>query len=63
MLRHGTHKRCTGAEYQMEVMRCLRVVNVDSNTVGWYTTSILGSFLTTTIETQVSGIAFARYLC
>ena len=24
------------AEYQMEMMRCLREVNVDNNTVGWY---------------------------
>jgi hypothetical protein len=25
-----------GAEYQIEMMRLLRDVNVDSNTVGWY---------------------------
>ena len=24
------------AEFQMEMMRCLREVNVDNNTVGWY---------------------------
>jgi len=28
-----------GAEYQMEMMRGLREVNVDYNTVGWYTSS------------------------
>jgi translation initiation factor 3 subunit H len=25
-----------GANYQLEMMRCLREVNVDNNTVGWY---------------------------
>lgn len=25
-----------GATYQLEMMRCLREVNVDNNTVGWY---------------------------
>ncbi len=24
-----------GASYQLEMMRCLREVNVDNNTVGW----------------------------
>lgn len=24
-----------GANYQLEMMRCLREVNVDNNTVGW----------------------------
>ena len=25
-----------GASYQLEMMRCLREINVDNNTVGWY---------------------------
>lgn len=25
-----------GANYQLEMMRCLREINVDNNTVGWY---------------------------
>eukprot|EP01112_Ceratiomyxa_fruticulosa_P006068 TRINITY_DN16865_c0_g1_i1.p1 TRINITY_DN16865_c0_g1~~TRINITY_DN16865_c0_g1_i1.p1 ORF type:complete len:367 (+),score=113.96 TRINITY_DN16865_c0_g1_i1:165-1265(+) len=42
-----------GAEYQIEMMRCLREVNVDNNTVGWYTSTYLGSFLDETlISTQ-----------
>eukprot|EP00218_Dolichomastix_sp_CCMP3274_P013735 CAMPEP_0170143702 /NCGR_PEP_ID=MMETSP0033_2-20121228/12600_1 /TAXON_ID=195969 /ORGANISM="Dolichomastix tenuilepis, Strain CCMP3274" /LENGTH=337 /DNA_ID=CAMNT_0010380169 /DNA_START=10 /DNA_END=1023 /DNA_ORIENTATION=+ len=34
------------ANYQLEVMRCLREVNVDNNTVGWYQSTYLGSFQT-----------------
>jgi len=42
-----------GAEYQIEMMRCLREVNVDHNTVGWYHSSFMGSFLNESmIETQ-----------
>jgi hypothetical protein len=33
-------------EYQFEMMRCLRDVNIDSNTVGWYQSTFLGSYLT-----------------
>jgi len=32
--------------YQEAMMKCLRVLNVDNNTVGWYQSSILGNFLT-----------------
>lgn len=43
----------SGAEYQLEMMRCLREVNVDSNTVGWYQSTYLGSFVNESmIETQ-----------
>ncbi|KAL9297411.1 hypothetical protein ACSQ67_023307 [Phaseolus vulgaris] len=35
-----------GANYQLEMMRCLREVNVDNNTVGWYQSTLLGSFQT-----------------
>eukprot|EP01122_Echinamoeba_exundans_P004115 TRINITY_DN1412_c0_g1_i1.p1 TRINITY_DN1412_c0_g1~~TRINITY_DN1412_c0_g1_i1.p1 ORF type:complete len:354 (+),score=91.32 TRINITY_DN1412_c0_g1_i1:252-1313(+) len=34
-----------GTQYQIEMMRCLREVNVDSNTVGWYTSSYMSSHL------------------
>lgn len=30
-----------GANYQLEMMRCLREVNVDNNTVGWSVSFIL----------------------
>ncbi|KAG9307258.1 hypothetical protein G9A89_017086 [Geosiphon pyriformis] len=44
-----------GARYQVEMMRCLRDVNVDHNTVGWYQSTYLGSFVTNKfIETQFS---------
>merc|ERR1719378_1080811 len=33
-------------DYQVEMMRSLREVNVDSNTVGWYQSTFLGSYLT-----------------
>ncbi|KAJ7535436.1 hypothetical protein O6H91_12G033700 [Diphasiastrum complanatum] len=35
-----------GANYQLEMMRCLREVNVDNNTVGWYQSTYMGSFQT-----------------
>lgn len=35
-----------GANYQLEMMRCLREVNVDNNTVGWYQSTLMGSFQT-----------------
>eukprot|EP00877_Chromochloris_zofingiensis_P003456 jgi/Chrzof1/13110/Cz07g20080.t1 len=41
------HEDAAGANYQLEMMRCLREVNVDNNTVGWYQSSILGSYQTT----------------
>jgi len=43
----------SGTEYQIEMMRCFRDVNVDSNTVGWYQSTYLGSFINlSTIESQ-----------
>lgn len=40
-------------EYQFEMLRCLRDVNVDSHTVGWYQSTFLGSYLTQAmIDTQ-----------
>ncbi|KAH0638289.1 hypothetical protein KY289_038204 [Solanum tuberosum] len=35
-----------GANYQLEMMRCLREVNVDNNTVGWYQSTLFGSYQT-----------------
>lgn len=34
-----------GTLYQLEMMKCLRDVNVDNNIVGWYATSAPISFL------------------
>mmetsp|Transcript_30198 Transcript_30198/g.42111 ORF Transcript_30198/g.42111 Transcript_30198/m.42111 type:complete len:320 (+) Transcript_30198:24-983(+) len=31
--------------YQIDMMKCFRSVNIDSNTVGWYRSALLGSFL------------------
>jgi len=40
-------------EYQMEMMRCLREVNVDNNTVGWYQSTYFSSFIDEAcVETQ-----------
>jgi len=42
-----------GEQYQIDMLRRLREVNVDSNTVGWYQTTHLGQFFSdTVIETQ-----------
>jgi len=42
-----------GAEYQYEMMVHLREVNVDNNTVGWYSSTYMGSFVNeSTLETQ-----------
>ena len=41
------------AEYQMEMMRCLRDVNVDNNTVGWYQSTYFSNFIDEScVETQ-----------
>ena len=42
-----------GAEYQIEMMRSLREVNVDNNTVGWYQSTYFSSFIDEAcVETQ-----------
>uniref|UniRef100_A0A7S0X132 Eukaryotic translation initiation factor 3 subunit H n=1 Tax=Chlamydomonas leiostraca TaxID=1034604 RepID=A0A7S0X132_9CHLO len=44
-----------GASYQLDMMRCLREVNVDNNTVGWYQSATMGTFQTAElIETFVN---------
>mmetsp|Transcript_34817 Transcript_34817/g.55920 ORF Transcript_34817/g.55920 Transcript_34817/m.55920 type:complete len:312 (-) Transcript_34817:150-1085(-) len=49
----GQHTADDGEQYQMEMLRRLREVNVDSNTVGWYQTTHLGQFFSdTVIQTQ-----------
>jgi len=49
----STDSTMGGAEYQIEMMRCLREVNVDNNTVGWYSSTYMGSFINEgSIETQ-----------
>lgn len=35
-----------GALYQLEMMRCLREVNIDNNTIGWYQSTYMGSYQT-----------------
>lgn len=43
----------SAAEYQVQMMKNLREVNVDNNIVGWYQSTYLGSFLNeSTIATQ-----------
>ncbi|KAI8818508.1 uncharacterized protein EV422DRAFT_621706 [Fimicolochytrium jonesii] len=42
-----------GAEYQLQMLRCLKKLNYDANTVGWYQSTQLGSFWNQSlIETQ-----------
>ena len=51
------------AEYQMEMMRCLREVNVDNNTVGWYQSTYFSSFIDEScVETQFNYQVRACYL-
>lgn len=37
------------ADYQMNMMRCLRDVNVDHSAVGWYQSSFSGSFINSAV--------------
>ncbi|KAL6769389.1 EIF3H [Auxenochlorella protothecoides x Auxenochlorella symbiontica] len=44
-----------GEGYQLEMMRCLREVNVDNNMVGWYQSTVSGSYqVVEIIETFVN---------
>jgi len=38
------HSEADGDAYQLEMMRHLRTVNVDNNTVGWYQSAYMGTF-------------------
>lgn len=41
------------SEYQIEIMKALKEVNVDNNIVGWYSSTYMDSFLNQfTIATQ-----------
>jgi len=42
----GANPEDDGASYQLDMMRCLREVNADNNTVGWYQSTSLGAFQT-----------------
>ncbi|KYQ89438.1 Mov34/MPN/PAD-1 family protein [Tieghemostelium lacteum] len=54
----------SSAEYQLEMMRYLREVNIDSNTVGWYTPTYLNSFFNeSVIETQYNYQATINQKC
>lgn len=33
------------SNYQVQMMRCLREVNVDDNSVGWYQSTNMGNFM------------------
>jgi translation initiation factor 3 subunit H len=49
----NTTNAMDGEEYQMEMMKMLREVNVDNNCVGWYKSIYVGSFCQTPlVETQ-----------
>lgn len=39
----GEEDESEGANYQLEMMRCLREVNVDNNTVGWRVAAARGA--------------------
>merc|ERR1711934_1030446 len=54
-LEDGEAEEDDGSSFQLEMMRCLREVNVDNNTVGWYQSTFVGSHQTLEIvETFMS---------
>ncbi|WZN66658.1 subunit H of translation initiation factor 3 [Chloropicon roscoffensis] len=54
-LEDGEAEEDDGSSFQLEMMRCLREVNVDNNTVGWYQSTFVGSYQTLEIvETFMS---------
>ncbi|XP_022668882.1 eukaryotic translation initiation factor 3 subunit H-like [Varroa jacobsoni] len=53
--RHGDEEEYEESEYQMEMLRQMRAVNIDHLTVGWYQASPFGSFFTRPLlESQFS---------
>lgn len=40
-----THTLQIASNYQVQMMRCLREVNVDDNSVGWYQSTNMGNFM------------------
>jgi len=54
----------SAAEYQMEMMRCLREVNVDNNTVGWYQSTYFSGFIDEAcVETQFNYQSSLKNCC
>lgn len=54
------------ATYQLEMMRSLREVNVDNNTVGWYQSTYMGAYqsvelIDTFLQYQVRRGCVARF--
>lgn len=54
-----------GESYQLEMMRCLREINVDNNTVGWYQSTVSGSYqVVEIIETFITFMeSLERCIC
>jgi hypothetical protein len=55
-----------GATYQLEMMRSLREVNVDNNTVGWYQSTYMGAYqsvelIDTFLQYQVSRSTLEKF--
>lgn len=51
----GNETEMDGHEFQLEMMKMLREVNVDNNCVGWYQSMYLGSYSTQTlVDNQLS---------
>ena len=44
-----------GHEYQLEMMKMLREVNVDNNCVGWYQSMLMGSYSTSALVENQKG--------
>lgn len=47
-----------GARYQLDMMRCLRDINVDNNAVGWYQSTFKGTYQT--VEMIETFMAYAQ---
>lgn len=47
-----------GASYQLDMMRCLRDINVDNNAVGWYQSTFKGTYQT--VEMVETFMAYAQ---
>jgi len=52
---NGGDKNMDGHEYQLEMMKMLREVNVDNNCVGWYQSMLTGSYSTSTLVENQQG--------
>ena len=52
-----------GSSFQLEMMRCLREVNVDNNTVGWYQSTFVGSYRTLGLWVPCPTKSIKRCVC